>query len=247
VAEPSGEATLFDNTNTDCNGHGTHVAGTVGGKLYGVAKQVTLIAVKVLDCAGSGSNAGVISGINWVATSKASRKRPSVANMSLGGGKSTATDNAVNAAVKAGVTMAVASGNDNKDACNYSPASAADAISVGATGTDADGRNQVDNRAYFSNFGTCVDVFAPGLEITSAWIGSKNNEITTISGTSMATPHVCGVVALYLQAHPTATPATIKQWIITNASQGIVQMDCAGAGSTCANSPNTFLYSPCSP
>jgi len=239
-------ANFVDNQNTDCNGHGTHVAGTVGSNTYGVAKAVTLIAVKVLDCDGSGTNSGVIAGINWVASSYASRKRPSVANMSLGGGKSTATDNAVTAGVKAGVTFVVAAGNDNANACNYSPAACATAITVGATGTDVDTKNnQIDNRAYFSNFGTCVSVFAPGLEITSTWIGSKNTEILTISGTSMASPHVCGIAALYIGNHPTYTPAQVKSWMISNASTGIISLDCVSTA--CNQSPNVFVFSPCDP
>jgi len=238
-------ANFVDNQNTDCNGHGTHVAGTVGAATYGVAKQVTLIAVKVLGCDGSGTNAGVIAGINWVSSSFGTRKRPSVANMSLGGGKSTATDNAVAAVVKVGVTFVVAAGNDNKDACNYSPAACATAVTVGATGTDDSVRTEVDNRAYFSNYGTCVSLFAPGLEITSTWIGSKNTEIMTISGTSMASPHVCGVAALYMGAHPTATPATVKAWLLSNGSDGIIDLDCTVTA--CSKSPNVFLFSPCNP
>jgi len=240
-------ANFVDSTNTDCNGHGTHVAGTVGGTKYGVAKKSTLIAVKVLNCAGSGTNAGVISGVQWTVTSKNSRKRPSVANMSLGGGKSTALDNAVNSAVSSGVTFAVAAGNDNSDACNYSPAAAANAISVGATGIEDDVSNQVDSRAYFSNYGSCVDVFAPGLMIESDWIGTKNNEILTISGTSMATPHVAGIIAQYLGTHTSATPASIKTWLVDQASNGLIDLDCSGAisSSACNKSPNELVYSPC--
>jgi len=237
-------ANFADNTNTDCNGHGTHVAGTVGGTVYGVAKKATLIAVKVLDCQGSGTNAGVISGVNWVVSSRATRKRPSVANMSLGGGKSTALDTAVKSAITSGITFAVAAGNENADACTGSPSSVATAVTVGATGTDNVGNNQVDNRAYFSNFGTCVTLFAPGLMIESDWIGSST-ATETISGTSMATPHVAGIVAVYLQQNPTATPASIKAWLVSNGSKSIVQLDCAGAASSCSKSPNVFAFSPC--
>jgi subtilisin family serine protease len=148
-----------DSQNTDCNGHGTHVAGTVGGRLYGVAKSVSLIAVKVLDCAGSGTNTGVISGIQWVAEQARASRRPSLANMSLGGSKSTALNAAVDQAVgSAGVSFLVAAGNENTDACTKSPASAAEAVSVGATTVADKGTTEVDTRASFSNYGSCVDV-----------------------------------------------------------------------------------------
>jgi subtilisin family serine protease len=208
----------------DCNGHGTHVAGTVGGETYGVAKNVTLVAVKVLNCAGSGSTSGVISGINWVA---ANANLPAVANMSLGGGASTAIDNAVNNAVGAGVTFAVAAGNSNANACNYSPARAANAITVGAT-------TSTDARASYSNFGSCLDIFAPGSGITSAW-KSSNTATNTISGTSMATPHVAGVAALYLQTNPGATPSAVRTALVNNATSGVV-------GNAGAGSPNKLLF-----
>ena len=174
----------------DCNGHGSHVAGTVGGTTYGVAKQVTLHPVRVLDCAGSGTNAGVIAGMDWVANNHV---KPAVANMSLGGGASTATDDAVNRMHNAGVTVVVAAGNENQNACNVSPARAANAITVGST-------TNTDARSSFSNYGTCVDVFAPGSNITSAWYTSTS-ATNTISGTSMASPHVAGIAALYLQGN----------------------------------------------
>jgi len=237
-------ANFVDSQNTDCNGHGTHVAGTIGGATYGVAKKVTLVAVKVLNCAGSGSNAGVIAGINYVATNA---PKPSVANMSLGGSKSTALDAAVTSAIKAGVTFVVAGGNDNDNSCNYSPADVPTAITVGATGVDDSQGNEVDNRAYFSNYGSCVTLFAPGLMIQSAWIGTKNTEVLTISGTSMASPHVAGVVALYLGTHTTATPATVKSWLLSNSSPNLLDFDCDGATSKtiCLQSPNRLAYSPC--
>ncbi len=191
---------------TDCNGHGTHVAGTVGGTTYGIAKGVTIHAVRVLGCDGSGTNAGVISGMDWVA---ANHVKPAVANMSLGGGASTATDNAVAGMTNAGVTVAVAAGNDNADACNYSPARAASAITVGST-------TNTDARSSFSNFGTCLDIFAPGSSILSAWYTSSS-ATNTISGTSMASPHVAGVAALYLAANPSATPSQVTTALI-NAS-----------------------------
>ncbi|GAA4685970.1 S8 family peptidase [Nocardioides nanhaiensis] len=210
---------------SDCNGHGTHVAGTVGGSTYGVAKSVTLIPVRVLDCAGSGSNSGVIAGMDWVT---ANASGPSVANMSLGGGASTAVDSAVARMTAAGVTVAVAAGNENQNACNVSPARASSAITVGST-------TNTDARSSFSNFGSCVDVFAPGSNITSAWYTSST-ATNTISGTSMASPHVAGVAALYLQGNPGASPATVSSAIVNNATTGKVTS--AGTGS-----PNRLLYS----
>ena len=176
---------------TDCNGHGTHVAGTVAGTTYGVAKRATVVPVRVLGCNGSGTNSGVVAGIDWVA---ANAVAPAVANMSLGGGASQATDDAVQRAVSRGVTMVVAAGNENQNACNVSPARAVNAITVGST-------TRTDARSSFSNFGTCVDVFAPGSDITSAWY-TGTTATSTISGTSMASPHVAGVAALYLQGNP---------------------------------------------
>lgn len=180
-----------DNDSSDCNGHGTHVAGTIGGSTYGVAKNVNIVGVRVLNCSGSGTNSGVISGINWV---KNNAQGPSVANMSLGGGASQALDDAVNAAVAAGISFVVAAGNDNSNACNYSPARAANAVTVGST-------TSTDSRSSFSNYGTCLDIYAPGSSITSAWYNS-NSATNTISGTSMASPHVAGVAALYLAENP---------------------------------------------
>lgn len=210
---------------TDCNGHGTHVAGTVGGSTYGVAKGVTLHAVRVLDCGGSGTNSGVIAGIDWVRTN---RQLPAVANMSLGGGASSAIDTAVTNAINAGVTFAVAAGNENQNACNVSPARTAAAITVGST-------TNTDARSSFSNWGTCLDLFAPGSNITSAWY-TGNTATNTISGTSMATPHVAGVAALYLQANPGASPATVRNAIVNGGTTGKV----TGAGT---GSPNVLLYS----
>ncbi len=209
----------------DCNGHGTHVAGTIGGSTYGVAKSALLRAVRVLDCNGSGSNSGVIAGVDWVTNNHIS---PAVANMSLGGGVSAALDTAVNNSINSGVTYSIAAGNSNVDACGSSPARVAAAITVGAS-------TSTDTRASFSNFGTCVDIFAPGLNITSSW-ATSDTATNTISGTSMASPHVCGVSALYLQAHPGSSPATIRNAIVngstTNRLTGI------GTGS-----PNRLLYS----
>ncbi|MCG7562408.1 MULTISPECIES: S8 family serine peptidase [Pseudoalteromonas] len=213
-----------DADSSDCNGHGTHVAGTIGGSEYGVAKNVNVVGVRVLGCNGSGSYSGVISGIDWV---KNNASGPSVANMSLGGGVSQAVDDAVNAAVASGVTFVVAAGNDNSDACNYSPARAADAITVGST-TSSDGRSS------FSNYGSCLDIYAPGSSIKSAWYNS-DSATNTISGTSMAAPHVAGAVALYLDQDPTLTPAQIDSLLSSRSTKGAVS-------DAKASSPNELLY-----
>ena len=194
------------NTN-DCNGHGTHVAGTVGGSTYGVAKAVRLYAVRVLSCSGSGSTSGVIAGVDWVT---ANHVDPAVANMSLGGGASTALDNAVRNSIAAGVTYAVAAGNSNANAANSSPARVTQAITVGSSTSS-------DARSSFSNFGSVVDIFAPGSAILSAWYTS-NTATATLSGTSMASPHVAGVVARFLQANPTATPAQARNELVNVAT-----------------------------
>jgi subtilisin family serine protease len=181
------------NGTNDCHGHGTHVSGTIGGTTYGVAKNVTLHPVRVLNCSGSGTTSGVVAGIDWVTTNHV---KPAVANMSLGGGASTALDDAVARSVAAGVTYAVAAGNSSADACSYSPARAPAALTAGAT-------TNTDARASYSNFGTCVDVFAPGSSVTSAYYTS-DTAIASMSGTSMASPHVAGAAALYLETDPTA-------------------------------------------
>lgn len=209
----------------DCNGHGTHVAGTVGGSTYGVAKQVKLYAVRVLDCSGSGTTSGVIAGVDWVTQHAV---KPAVANMSLGGGTSTSLDTAVRNSILSGVTYAIAAGNSNRDACKFSPARVSEALTVGAT-------TSTDSRASYSNYGSCLDLFAPGSSITSAWYTSTT-AINTISGTSMATPHVAGVAALYLQANPTASPAQVASAIKGAATPNVV----INAG---RNSPNLLLYS----
>lgn len=208
----------------DCNGHGTHVAGTVGGESYGVAKDVSLYAVRVLDCSGSGTNAGVIAGVDWVT---ANHIDPAVANMSLGGSASDAVDLAVSNSINAGVVYSVAAGNSRRDACRFSPARVPAALTIGAT-------DSTDRRASYSNYGACVDLFAPGSGITSSWIGS-NTATNTISGTSMATPHVTGVTALYLQAHPAASVTDVVNAIKANATLNVV-IDPKG-------SPNLLLYS----
>ncbi len=211
---------------TDCNGHGTHVAGTVGGSQFGVAKGVTLVPVRVLDCTGSGSYSGVIAGVDWVAGQSA--LRPAVANMSLGGGLSASVNAAVAGAVAKGVTMVVAAGNSNADACQTSPASEPSAITVGATSSN-------DARASYSNYGACLDIFAPGSAISSDWF-SSTTATNTISGTSMAAPHVTGVAALALAANGSATPAAVTEFLLGNATPNQV----IGAGS---GSPNRLVYS----
>lgn len=217
---------VTDNNGTnDCNGHGTHVSGTVGGSTWGVAKAVNLVPVRVLDCTGSGSLSGVIAGIDWVA---GSTLRPAVANLSLGSSKSSTVNAAVAGAYNKGVTMVVAAGNSNADACNYSPSSEPTAITVGATTSS-------DARASYSNYGACLDVFAPGTNITSAW-NTSTTATNTISGTSMASPHVAGVAALALQANPSSSPAQIASFIATYATMNKVTS--AGTGS-----PNRLLYS----
>jgi subtilisin family serine protease len=215
----------FGGSGQDCNGHGTHVAGTIGGSTYGVAKGVMLRAVRVLDCNGSGSTSGVISGVDWVTANHIS---PAVANMSLGGGASSALDTAVNNSINSGVTYSIAAGNSNgADACNESPGRVAAAITVGSTTTS-------DARSSFSNIGTCVDIFAPGSSITSSW-ATSDTATATISGTSMATPHVVGATALYLQAFPGSSPATIRNALVNNATLNHITN--VGAGS-----PNRLLY-----
>ena len=201
----------FGGSATDCNGHGTHVAGTIGGTTWGVAKSVRLFAVRVLNCSGSGSTSGVISGVNWVT---ANHIKPAVANMSLGGGASSSLDTAVNNSISAGVTYAVAAGNSNANAANFSPARVAAAITVGSSTSS-------DARSSFSNFGSGVDIFAPGSSIRSAWYTS-NTTTATLSGTSMASPHVAGVAARILQSSPTASPATVRNTIVSNATLGVL-------------------------
>jgi len=200
----------------DCNGHGTHVAGSVGGTKYGVAKDVQLVAVRVLDCGGSGTTSGVIAGIDWVT---ANAIKPAVANMSLGGGASTSLDTAVKNSIASGISYAVAAGNGNffgiaQDACKYSPARVPEAMTIGAT-------DSTDAKASWSNYGNCVDWFAPGVSITSAWYTSAT-ATNTISGTSMATPHTTGVAALYLQAYPGSTPQQVRDGLDGATTKGIV-------------------------
>jgi subtilisin family serine protease len=216
---------------SDCNGHGTHVAGTVGGSTYGVAKGVTLVAVRVLNCSGSGTTSGVIAGVDWVTGNHAAGQL-AVANMSLGGGASTALDNAVRNSIADGVSYAIAAGNGNvfgiaQNACNSSPARVAEAMTVSAT-------DRNDRKASWANYGTCVDWFAPGVSITSSWY-SSDTATNTISGTSMATPHTTGVAALYLQGHPTSSPATVRSALFNATTKNVVVSPGSG-------SPNALLF-----
>ncbi|PKS05395.1 hypothetical protein jhhlp_008771 [Lomentospora prolificans] len=209
-------ANYADNSNTDGNGHGTHVAGTIGGSTYGVAKQTKLYAVKVLDANGSGTNSGVIAGINFVASDSKTRSCPKgvVANMSLGGSKSTAVNSAAAALVNAGVFLAVAAGNDNANAANYSPASEPSVCTVGATTSS-------DVRSSFSNYGSVVDIFAPGTSILSTWIGGTS-ATNTISGTSMASPHIAGLGAYLLAFLGKKTPAELCSYIASTSNKNLL-------------------------
>ncbi len=208
----------------DCNGHGTHVAGTVGGTTFGVAKGVTLHPVRVLGCNGSGSFAGVIAGIDWVT---ANGIRPAVANMSLGGGVNQATDDAVTRSIAAGITYAIAAGNSAADSCNFSPARTPNAITVGST-------DIADRVSSFSNQGACVDIFAPGSAITSAWLTS-DTATAVLSGTSMASPHVAGVAALRLQVRPAALPAAVTRRLVNVSTKDVLT-------GVLAPAPNRLLY-----
>ena len=216
----SGTDTVDGGSADDCHGHGTHVAGTVGGSTHGVAKGVRLVAVRVLNCSGSGTNSGVIAGIDWV-TANHTAGAPAVANMSLGGSASSAVDTAVNNSINDGVTYAVAAGNGifgglfHANACNYSPARVPNAITVSATSSS-------DTKASWANYGSCVDWFAPGVSITSAWYTSST-ATNTISGTSMATPHTAGVAALYLQSDPGASPATVRASLFNATTKAVVR------------------------
>ncbi len=214
----------------DCNGHGSHVAGIIGGRTFGVAQNVRLFSVRVLNCQGTGTWSDVIDGVNfvtWHSGQPAQQGVPAVANMSLAGETNRAADAAVRNSIRAGVTYVVAAGNSNGDAAAYSPAGVVEAITVGAT-------NQLDSRAEFSNYGPALDLFAPGVGIRSAWVGD-DLMTATASGTSMAAPHVAGVVALYLQTHRTASPATVRSAVVGISTTGII----SNPGQ---ESPNRLLF-----
>ncbi|MDQ1008529.1 subtilisin family serine protease [Streptomyces sp. V4I23] len=213
-----------DNTAQDGHGHGTHVAGTVAGSSHGVAKKAKIVGVRVLDNSGSGTTEQVVAGIDWVTQNAV---KPAVANMSLGGGVDTALDTAVRNSIASGITYAVAAGNDGSNASNYSPARVTEAITVGSTTSS-------DARSSFSNYGSVLDIFAPGSSIKSAW-NTSDTATSTISGTSMATPHVAGAAALYLAANRTATPAQVSSALTTAATSGVV-------GNPGTGSPNRLLY-----
>ena len=215
------------NTTEDCNGHGTHVAGTIGGSTYGVAKGVTLVPVRVLNCQGSGTTSGVVAGIEWVTKDHAEGTR-AVANMSLGGGLSSAIDNAVTASIADGVTYAVAAGNAGADVSTTSPARVPAALTVAAS-------DRADGSATFTNHGTGVDLYAPGVDITSAW-STGNTARNTISGTSMAAPHVAGVAALYLESNPGASPTAVQDALIARSTLGRISGEPAGT-------PDRLLFS----
>lgn len=220
----SGYTAISDgNGTTDCNGHGTHVAETVGGTTYGVAKNVKLVPVRILGCDGSGASSNVIAGLDWILKNGS---KPAVVNMSLGGAASSSLDSAVENLYNNGYVMVVAAGNSNTDACTSSPARTSNAITVAAT-------DNTDTRASYSNYGSCVDIFAPGSQINSSWIGS-NTATKVLNGTSMATPHVAGVVAELLQSTPTATPQTITSNLLNQATSDVVKNP--------SGSPNRLLY-----
>ncbi|WP_257901963.1 S8 family serine peptidase [Saccharothrix obliqua] len=226
-ADFGGRATFdyngLDNVNSDCNGHGTHVAGTVGGTTHGVAKQVRLHAVKVLDCEGTGTLSSVIAGVDWVT---ANHVRPAVANMSLSGGGDALVDAAVQRSIDAGVTYAVAAGNHRSNACELSPARIPDALTVAAS-------DAADRRAVFSNRGPCVDLFAPGTSVKSTW-NTGDYATAYLDGTSMASPHVAGAAALHLSAHPDDSPAAVRAALVGNATPGRV--------ADAAETPNRLLF-----
>lgn len=211
----------------DCSGHGTHVASVIGGRLLGVAKGVSLVPVRVLDCNGSGTLSSVLAGLDWISGEHVSGQ-PAVINMSLGGGTSASLDTAVQAAIDRGITVVAAAGNSGTNACDGSPARVPDAVTVAAT-------DWTDAAPAWSNQGSCVDVFAPGVGITGAW-HSGDMAIARISGTSMAAPHAAGVAALYLESNPTASPAAVESMLVTSAAVGKI------SGAT-SDTPNLLLQS----
>ncbi len=212
----------FGGNGQDCEGHGTHVAGTVGGSTYGVAKASLLRGVRVLDCSGSGSTSGIIAAVDWL---RRNHIKPAVANMSLGGGYSSTLNNAVTNLANAGVAVAVAAGNENANACNVSPASAAGVMTVAAS-------DKTDTRASFSNYGSCVETYAPGVGIASAALGGG---AAAASGTSMASPHVAGVMALYKATYGDQASSTVNSWIVNNSTANVVKSNVSGT-------PNRLLF-----
>ncbi|MEU3597284.1 S8 family peptidase [Streptomyces sp. NPDC006798] len=212
----------FGGNGQDCNGHGTHVAGTVGGGTYGVAKGVQLRGVKVLNCQGSGSFSAIIAGFDWV---RQNAVKPAVANASLGGGYSAALNNAATNLANSGVHTTVAAGNNNQNACNFSPASAPGALSVAASDSG-------DNKASFSNYGNCTDLYGPGVGVVSTRMGGGT---TSMNGTSMAAPHVAGVAALYKGAYGEASSTTVNNWIINNSTANAIRGNVSGT-------PNRLLF-----
>jgi len=230
----SGGYSAISGGTSDCNGHGTHVAGTVGGETYGIAKDVALVPVRVLDCGGSGSTSGVIAGVNWVTNNSPG---PSVANMSLGGGISSTLDTAVRNSINSGVTYALAAGNDyGANACNSSPARVAEGITVGSS-------TRTDTVSDFSNQGPCLDIFGPGSSITSAWYTSSTST-NTISGTSMATPHVAGVAALYLQVFPSSSPQQVRDALVNTSTPSKLTGVQSGTANRLLHYPQTFGGAP---
>ncbi len=215
-----------DSDASDCHGHGTHVAGTVGSTTYGVAKGVKIVAVRVLGCDSSAPWSTIVSGIDWVTKNA---KKPAVLTMSIGGGATSTVDQAVQGAVRAGITVTVAAGNEGQDACNVSPARTPEAITVAAS--DAQDKRSIFNSSQSSNYGTCTDLFGPGSNITSTRNGGGTQQM---SGTSMATPHVAGAAALYLTANPSATPAQVTKALLDNTTPGKI--------SDVKGSPNKLLY-----
>ena len=206
--DPANPTGPYYNYGKDCNGHGTHVAGTVGGGRWGVAKSVSLVGVRVLDCDGYGLTSEIVAGIDWVTRNAV---KPAVANMSLGGGGSTALDSAVSRSITSGITYAVAAGNEHRDACYFSPARVGAAITIAAS-------DRTDRRPHFSNYGSCVDWFSPGVGITSAWF-TGDSATAILDGTSMATPHTAGAAAQFLEANPAATPAAVRSALYAQATK----------------------------
>ncbi len=212
----------FGGNGQDCNGHGTHVAGTIGGASYGVAKGALLRGLRVLDCNGSGSTSGIIRAVDWL---RANHIKPAVANMSLGGGYSSTLNSAVTNLANAGVSVAVAAGNENADSCRVSPASASNVLTVAAS-------DKTDTRAPFSNYGSCVETYAPGVAITSSW---HTGGTETVSGTSMASPHVAGVMALYKATYGDKASSTVNNSIVANTTSGVVK-------GNVSKTPNRLLW-----